>query len=90
MTDNLTKTKEAMKAAPRGAFYVWPDRALFAPNQIAKDVSRSDLTIVSPNFFGRKGRGYGLRAKIVIDPNCVLSVAKLMAIDRCNILEKKP
>lgn len=77
-----------MKAAPRNAFYVWENRALFVPNKIAKEVGRSDLKIVSPGFFGRKGRGYGLKAQIIVDPNCVLTVSKLCDIDRCNTLER--
>lgn len=88
MTDNLAKTKEAMLAAPRKAFYVWPDKALGFPREIAREIGRSDLTIVSPSFFGYKGRGAGLKVQIVIDPQCVLSVSKLCAIDR-HQLEKK-
>lgn len=88
MTDNHAKTKEAMLAAPRNAFYVWQDRALFVPRQLAKEVGRSDLTIVTPGYFGRKGRGQGMKVKIVIDPNCVLSVSTLCNIDLYRIKDE--
>lgn len=85
---NLELTKKTMLEAPRNAFYVWPDKALAIPKVIAKEVGRSDLTIVSPGFFGYKGRGYGMRVKIIIDPICTLPVTKLIAIDRCNTLKE--
>lgn len=87
MNDNLTKTKEAMKGAPRHSFYVWPDKALAIPRALAKELKRSDLTIVAPNFFGRKGRGAGMRVKIVIDPMCAFSVGQHCDIDKCRIAE---
>jgi hypothetical protein len=89
MTDNITRTKECMLASPKKAFYVWPDKALQFPRGIARELGREDLTIVTPTFFGYKGRGHGLKVPIIIDPMCVLSVSKLCSIRRCNSLEEK-
>lgn len=88
MTDNLERTKKAMLEAPRGAYYVWPDKAIGFPRAIAKEIGRDDLTIVSANFFNYKGRGNGMRVKIVLDPNHAWTVSQLCIIDRCNTLKE--
>ncbi len=88
MTDNLERTKKAMLGAPRGAYYVWPDKAIGFPRALAEEIGRSDLTIVTANFFDRKGRGYGMKVKIVTDPNHAWTVSQLCVIDRCNTLKE--
>lgn len=81
------RTSAQMKKAPRGAYYVWPNKALNYPRALAKHLKRTDLKIVSPLFFGYKGRGAGLKVKIIIDHNCLLSVSQAADIARCNLLE---
>lgn len=88
MTDErrTDRTTAQMLEAPKGAYYVWYCAALSYPKQLAKHLGRADLKIVSPSFFGHKGRGSGLKTKIIIDHGCVLSISNLTTIARCNTL----
>lgn len=84
MTDDRRsgRTTRQMLEAPKGAYYVWPHKATSYAKQLAEHLGRKDLTIVHPAFFGYKGRGKGMRVKIVIDHECVLTVTQMAAIDR--------
>lgn len=61
--DNDTKrgsgrTTAAMKAAPKGAVYVWVNHHLDYPKYLARKLDREDLVIVGPDWLtDRKWRG---------------------------------
>lgn len=84
------RTTAQMKAAPKGAYYVWPHKAADYARALASHLGRNDLTVVDPAFFSyRERRGKRkLRLKIVIDHACVLTVSQASAIDRCNTLRE--
>jgi hypothetical protein len=82
------RTTQQMLNAPRGAYYVWETPALSYAKQLAEYLKRTDLKIVSAGFFSYKGRGAGLKAKIIIDHGCVLTVSAAAAIGKHNLLDK--
>lgn len=62
-SDLTGKTCDAMRAAPRGALYVWENEDFQYPRALAVKIKRSDLSIVSPKMFD--GGGYRLRGQAV-------------------------
>lgn len=49
------RTTQQMKAAPKGAIYVWCNNHLHYPRQLSLALGRLDLTIVGPEWLKRKG-----------------------------------
>lgn len=47
-----------MKAAPKGAVYIWVNQHLDYPKDLARKLGREDLVIVGPDWLG-EGRWYG-------------------------------
>ena len=46
----IGRTSEQMKAAPKGAVYVWVNSILGYPKALARAVGREDLRIVGPHM----------------------------------------
>ena len=44
------RTTNQIKHAPQGAFFVWINASTDYPRQLAKQLGRDDLRIVSPNW----------------------------------------
>lgn len=65
-------TTRQMKAAPKGAHFVWVNGQLGYPKDLARKLGRDDLVIVSPDFFVG-GRWQGIRfTAIVVDHAAIL------------------
>lgn len=66
MTRGTGQTTAQMKAAPRGALYVWCNHHLAYPHLLAQKIGRGDLQIVTPEWiFQRNWRGCDFSGKIV-------------------------
>ena len=69
------KTSEQMKAAPKGAVYVWVNSMLGYPKALARAVGREDLRIVGPHMVEvLRGR------EMVVDHAAVLTNRQLECI----------
>jgi hypothetical protein len=90
VADKPGHTSTQMKAAPKGAYYVWHSATKAYPKALAAHLGRKDLNIVAAAFFGYKGRGRGMKAKIVIDHRCELTKTQVLDIHRCNLLRDEP
>ena len=44
------RTSDQLKAAPKGAVYVWVNNRLNYPKRLALDLGREDLEIVAPSW----------------------------------------
>ena len=66
MTERRTgATTLAMRNAPKGAVYIWPNSHLDYPKTLAAHLGRTDLRIERPDFLDYRLRG--LTAPLVID-----------------------
>lgn len=50
MTPGLGITTQQMKAAPKGAIFVWVNGYLECPRFLARKIDRGDLQIVAPTW----------------------------------------
>ena len=73
-------TTDQMRSAPKGAVYVWGNTSLGYPSQLAKQIDRADLVIVSPEWLSSqswRGRSF---PGIVVDHAACLSPAQRRAL----------
>ena len=69
------RTSEQMKAAPKGAVYVWVNSILGYPKALARSLGREDLRIVGPHMVET------LRGRVfVVDHAAVLTNRQLECI----------
>jgi hypothetical protein len=70
-------TTQQMKAAPKNATYIWVHGDTYYPKQLAKELGRTDLKIVGPDWL-TDYRFMGLRdLEVVIDHATELSPRQL-------------
>jgi len=88
------RTTKQIRDSPKSAIYVWCNRDLHYPREIAKKIGREDLEIVSPSIFdhgAEKLRGREITG-MVIDHATYLNPSQIEGYDyaRLRIRMNKP
>lgn len=65
-------TTEQIKNAPKDAIYVWCNSQLQYASQLARDLGRRDITVVSPGWLDFN-QHHGLRRPVIIDHAAILT-----------------
>jgi hypothetical protein len=74
------RTTRQMEAAPRAAVYIWVNSRLDYPKQLARDIGRDDLIIVSPSWLdSERFRGTALSG-VVLDHAALLTYRQRMIL----------
>jgi len=72
---------QQMQKAPVGAVYIWANRALTYPKNLARRIGRDDLKIVSPEWLdSSRYQGYELTG-VVVDHATLLTEDQRAALE---------
>lgn len=66
------RTTQQMILAPEGSIYIWCNKHLDYPKQLARDLGRPDLRIVSPNWVSTD-RWVGMEYPALIVDHAIIS-----------------
>lgn len=81
------RTTKQMLQAPQGALYIWVNDHLYYPKELAKELGRDDLTIISPNLLGyQRGRQY---PAVILDHACRLNEGQFYAFQELLIRSRR-
>jgi len=80
------RTTAQMKAAPKGAIFVWCNPCLNYPRQLAKGLDRIDLVIIPPSLL-EEHRWKGLRLTgLVVDHDTRLTEEQAQTLERMRAM----